>query len=174
MNYKKGIPRLLVVISVLVFFLGYFLDFSGTEYLHYDAQEMTEISRIATKELSNSECRGGELSFWEEAGNPTKYDFIVHQSKPEPHFSPSECPFLRKYAAILGKEVIEKNRIMVAELTPQIIEKNIAAARKQTLWEIFLDRSYNGAKRVLSAWLLFLGIYMTYLVASWVIRGFRS
>jgi hypothetical protein len=174
-NYKKGIFRLMVVASVVVFCLGYVRDFSPAAFL-YDPSGLELTARMASSELGDSECKKGSLSFREYADKQLKYEFEVSLPRePSSHFVPDlNCPFLASYAEILGPNIIKKNKILVADLTPQIITQNIASARYKALWKIFLERSYNGAERLLKLWLIFASLSGIYFVVRWITRGFKT
>ena len=174
MNLKKGLLRASVVLSPIVFLLGFFLEFSPLGYL-YSKTDFHELATQIKTEKYSSGCKGGRITLVLYFTDRTKYSFTVNQQNPETgKYSEGNCPFLVKYAELLGRDVVFERKIQVDDLTHERIDDDIDAARKRAQLVEYKERTFNGAKFVLYVWLTFIGLYFFHYSTNWVVKGFRS
>ena len=164
--------RLAIVSTSIAFFTGCYL----ADIPEWDSVDYKEIKSGIKNELTNSECLKGRLTYWEEVEHPQKGTFEVSLPKLENSriFLSADCPHLKRYAAILGKDFVWKNKIYVAELSYEKIDAELTKRRNDEFFSHLLTRLESGFTYAYYVLILIAFIGFMVLAAKWVISGFRK
>ena len=172
MNFKVGFIRLAIASTSIAFFIGsyvaYVPDWASTDY-----KEITNGIKI---ELTNSECLKGRLTYWEEVEYPQKgtYEVALPKIENSKLFLSADCPNLKKYAAILGRVFLWKNKVNVADLSFEKIEIDLIKRRNDEILSHIIIRLKNGFTYGCYVLGIITFIGLLFLITKWVISGFRK
>jgi hypothetical protein len=142
----------------------------------WTSTDYKEIKFGIKNELTSTECLRGRLTYWEEVEHPQRGKFVVTLPKLENSrtFFSADCPYLIRYAEVLGKDFVWNNKIYVAELSYEKIDAELTKRRKDEFFSHLLTRIESGFNYAYYVLVLIAFIGFMVLATKWIISGFRK
>ena len=144
MSKRKGLIRLLIVITVLAFGFGAHVDTGPFTWL-YKNMDFKDIANRATFELSEEEsCKAGKISNFQIEGVKNDPIYLICDTKNEGTCkSMKECSGLERYAKTIGGEVVGKG-IDLQVLTHEKITSELNLVKTKLLFDMLQERAVIG------------------------------
>lgn len=181
MNYKKGITRLSIVLTVLVGAYGSFNHyvFIPNHYL-YGPNFQSSILKGLEHEIDKPVCNSGTLGYIEEASGGefkiVKYSIYPKENNGNPFKDiGNECPNYENLAAILGKERIDRDwKKNVGSISLVFVKNELDSINRDIKLNIIKGKTLAAIEAIIYLWVSLAVLLASWRILKWVYRGFKD
>ena len=176
MNFKIGLIRLSIVLTVIVGVCGYFFDKSQL----LDESYFSDLRKKVILEKYGSDCNGLKIAFTPVLGtnNPVYLFFskdsdVSRMAESEFNlpifFTDGRCQNI----LLLIKQRHIENPVVISELTLDVINDYISSYRKNDLSSNILSKLKSALSFIAYFWLTAALIFFAFISFRWVYKGFK-